>query len=433
MRFSCVLWGTLMILLGLCPATAFGQTPAASDTLQILDLPALLAELEANNPSLKAARLNAEALGTRPRQMAALPDPAFMVMVQPWPVATARGTQRTQWRVEQQVPYPGKRALRGEIAALGAEVAAFEVHTFAQDLILEVKQSYYDLYRIQEIDRLIATFQDQLRDFEEAAATRYEVGAGTQQAILKAQLERNRLDLRREQLAEQRLSVQQRLAWLLDRPDTALLGGQVRVTPPPSGLDTTRLLALALEQRPEAQALHRADLRAQRQIDLARRAFRPDFAFSLTYFDIADSDIPASADGRDALGLGLGVKVPLWRGKLRAGLEEAQVNQRRTATRVAALETTFRTQIEDLVGQHERQQRRLDLFEHALIPQAETTLEATLSAYTTGRTDFLDLLDAERTLFNLRLDQTETYARALKTTAALERALGVLWLDEIEP
>ena len=356
----------------------------------------------------------------------------MMLMVQPWPVATARGTQRTQWRVEQQVPYPGKRALRGEIAALGAEVAAFEVHTFAQDLILEVKQSYYDLYRIQEIDRLIATFQDQLRDFEEAAATRYEVGAGTQQAILKAQLERNRLDLRREQLAEQRLSVQQRLAWLLDRPDTASLGGHVRVTPP-SGLDTTRLLALALEQRPEAQALHRADLRAQRQIDLARRAFRPDFAFSLTYFDIADSDIPASADGRDALGLGLGVKVPLWRGKLRAKLEEAQVNQRRTATRVAALETTFRTQIEDLVGQRERQQRRLDLFERALIPQAETTLEATLSAYTTGRTDFLDLLDAERTLFNLRLDQTETYARALKTPAALERALGVLWLDEIEP
>ena len=81
----------------------------------------------------------------------------------------------------------------------------------------------------------------------------------------------------------------------------------------------------------------------------------------------------------------------------------------------------------------QRQQRRLDLFDRALIPQAETTLEATLSAYTTGRTDFLDLLDAERTLFNLRLDQTETYTRYLKTTAALERTLGVLWLDEIEP
>ena len=254
MRFSRVFRGALMILIGLCPASAFGQTPAASDTLRILDLPALLAELEANNPSLEAARLNAEALGTRPRQKTALPDPAFMVMVQPWPVATARGTQRTQWRVEQQVPYPGKRALRGEIAALDAEVAAFEVHTFAQDLILEVKRSYYDLYRIQEIDRLIATFQDQLRDFEEAAATRYEVGEGTQQAILKAQLERNRLDLRREQLAEQRQSARQRLAWLLDRPDTASLGGEARVTLPPSGLDITRLLALALEQRPEAQA-----------------------------------------------------------------------------------------------------------------------------------------------------------------------------------
>ncbi len=433
MRFLYVFWSGMVILLGLCPASAFGQEPASSDTLRILDLPALLAELAENNPALEAARLDAEALGTRRRQVSGLPDPTFMVSYQPWPVGTARGTQRTQWRVEQQLPYPGKRALRGEIADLSAEVAAFEAHTVVQDLQLAVKQAYFDLYRIQEIDRLIASFQGQLRDFEEAAATRYEVGAGTQQAILKAQLERNRLDLRREQLAEQRQSAQQQLARLLDRPDAASFSGTVRVEPPAAGLDTTRLLPLALAQRPEAQALRYADQRAGLQIDLARRAFRPDFAFSLTYFDIAEADVPASADGRDALALGVGVKVPLWRAKLKAGLEEAQVKKRQTSLRVEALETAFRTQIEDLLSRHERQQRRLDLFDRALIPQAETTLEATLSAYTTGRTDFLDLLDAERTLFNLRLDQTETYTRYLKTTAALERALGVLWLDEIEP
>lgn len=52
-------------------------------------------------------------------------------------------------------------------------------------------------------------------------------------------------------------------------------------------------------------------------------------------------------------------------------------------------------------------------------------MEATLSAYTTGRTDFLDLLDAERTLFNLRMERIDTYVRYLKTTAALERATGL--------
>ncbi len=433
MRFSYVLWSGMLILLGLGPASAWGQVPTDPDAPPVLDLSRLLAELEANNPTLKAARLEAEALGTRPRQVSALPDPSFMVSYQPWPVGTARGTQRSQWRVEQQVPFPGKRALRGEIAALSAEVARFETDTYGQDLILQVKQAYYDLYRAQEEDRLIATFQAQLRDFEEAAATRYEVGAGTQQDILKAQLERNRLALRREHLAEQQASAWHHLARLLDWPAATPLTGEVRVVAPIATIDTTQLFALALAKRPEAQALYRAEVRADRQVALARTAFRPDFAFSLTYFDIADAEVPALADGRDALAVGIGVKVPLWRGKRQAGVEEAEVNRQQVAARLDALEAAFRTQIDDLNSQRHRQQQRLALFEQVLIPQAETSLEATLSAYTTGRTDFLDLLDAERTLFNLRLDQTETFAHYLGTTALLERALGVVSLDEILP
>ena len=410
-----------------------GQQQDLEGPMQPLDLAALLAEAEANNPSLEAARLEAEALNTHPRQVSALPDPALMVTYQPWPIATARGTQRTQWRVEQQIPYPGKRALRGEIADLSADVAGFEANTFALDLLLQVKQVYYELYLIQEADRLITAFQVQLRYFEEAAATRYEVGTGTQQAILKAQLEHNRLDIRREQLAEQRRSGLAMLAGLLDRPDSASLSGEVHVATPVLAVDTTQLVALALEQRPEARALRQAETRAERQIDLAARNFLPDFTVSLTYFDMARADVPPTADGRDALGIGLGVKVPLWRGKLRAGLEEAHLKKQQMRTRVEALETTFRTRIEDLTSQLDRQRRRLELFEQVLIPQGETALEATLSSYTTGRTDFLDLLDAERTLFNLQLDRTETYARYLKTTALLERALGVLSLNEIAP
>jgi len=66
-----------------------------------------------------------------------------------------------------------------------------------------------------------------------------------------------------------------------------------------------------------------------------------------------------------------------------------------------------------------------------LILQAEIMLEATLSAYNTGRTGFIDLLDAERTLFGLRLDAVETAAAYWQTVAALERALGVTSLNDV--
>ena len=420
-----------MALLVAAPLMAYGQDRPAPDSVHVLYLDHLLAEVDANNPSLRAARLNAEALGTRSAQVSALPDPSAMLTYQPVPVVTARGWQRTQWRVEQAIPYPGKRALRGTIADLSADVAGYEAETFAQDLKLQLKEMYFDLYRIQVQDTLIAVFQAQLGDFEEVAATRYEVGVGSQQAVLKAQVERNRLAIRREQLAAERRATLEGLARLLNRPDLTGLPDEAVVVERVVDIATDTLLTAALTLRPEARALRVAGERAAWQVALARREFWPDFMVSATFFDIAHTDVPPSADGRDAVALGVGVKVPLWRAKLRANLEEAQVRQQQVDARLDALETTFRTQLQNLASQLDRQQRQLTLFRQTLIPQAETTLESTLSAYNTGTATFLDLLDAERTLFTLRLDEAATTTRYLQTLAALERALGVASIEDL--
>jgi outer membrane protein TolC len=137
--------------------------------------------------------------------------------------------------------------------------------------------------------------------------------------------------------------------------------------------------------------------------------------------------------GRDALAVRLGIKVPLWRDKLRAQVSEAQIEARRAETQLVALELDIRTRLNDLRERLQRQQRQLTLMDDTLIPQAETALEATLNAYSTGRTDFLDLLDAERTLFQLQMEYEAAYARSLKTVAALERTVGISGLGDPNP
>ena len=183
----------ILIAVLLLPAIAHGKhrPVAPADTLLILD--DLLTEVRANNPSLRVSRLEADALATRSGQVSVLPDPSVMIGYQPYPLLTARGTQRSQWRIEQMVPYPGKLSLQGDIADLSAEIAGFEADTFEEDLLFEAKQTYYELYRVQQQEQLILAFQDRLENFEEAAAAQYEVGTGMQQAILKAQLEKNTL------------------------------------------------------------------------------------------------------------------------------------------------------------------------------------------------------------------------------------------------
>jgi outer membrane protein TolC len=189
-------------------------------------------------------------------------------------------------------------------------------------------------------------------------------------------------------------------------------------------------VAFAIDHRPELQALRTSRRQADASVALARKSYYPDFSVNLTYFDLADADIPPSADGKNALALGVSVKVPLQRGRLNAQLEEARLHQNRVDASIESTAAEFRTNIADIVSRLREDERQLTLYRDALIPQAETTLEATLSAYTTGRTDFLNLLDAERVLFTVRVGYEDVFVRYMKTMSMLERQLGVTYLAE---
>lgn len=403
-------------------ALAQGIQPADS----VLSLHDLLLEMRANNPRLRTSDLDAEALSTRADQVSALPDPTVMLSWQPYAILTARGSQRIQLRAEQMFPFPGKLGLQGEIADRSAEVARSQAQTLRLDLELRVKQAYYELYRIRRLRELVDTFQATLADFEEAARTHYEVGTGAQQAILKAQLEKNSLTQMRLDLDEKGRTASEMLARLLNRDSSAGLEAAIRLErPSPPDSNEAALLQMALRRRPELAALDAEEERADAQIALARKSYWPDFGLNVTYFDIASSDVIPSANGRDALAVGASIKVPLQRGRLGAHLDEARIRRSQVDAKRETLETEFRTEIADLLSQMRQQEDQMDLYLQTLIPQAEVTLQATISDYTTGRTDFLNLLDAERMLFSLRTGYENMYARYLKVTAALERAVGI--------
>ena len=397
-----------------------GALPALGQptTLSLYDL---LAEVEAANPTLRAARLDAAALATRSDQVA-LPDPMLAVTAFPYPILTARGAQRSQWRVEQRLPRWGTLALRRDAADRAAEVAGYEADVLAADLALQIKQAYIALYRVQQTVALVARFQARLDAFAEAAAVRYEVGRGTQGAILQAQVERGRLEERLLALAAQRRTALETLTRLTDRPGLRL--DSVALAPPRIADADTALVALARRTRPELRALDAAQAQAEITTALAQRAFYPDFGLSATYFDIADRDAPPTADGRDALALGVGVTVPLWRGALRARLDEARLREAQLAARRDALDADIETHVAELVFTAQQERATLDLYRDRLIPQAETAAASLLSAYTTGEAEFLTLLDAERTLFALRTGAEDATARLLAAIAALERAVG---------
>lgn len=402
------------------------QYPQRSITLE-----EVIEQIESANPALRAARLEADALGRVPDQVSAWPDPSISVGYQPFPILTAHGAQRSQWTIEQIIPYPGKLGLREDIAGLDARAVVHESEALLEDLILQAKEAYYDLYRLGHLEALIDNFEAELQQFEEAVAIRYEVGSGQQQALLKAQLERNQLTQRLHHVEGARRRAAATLARLTNDPEGPDYYLAADPTPPNAvGLEPTRLTEVALAQRPEIAALEAAAEQADREIDLARMDGYPDVGLRITYFDIAGRDVPASAGGRDALAIGASVRIPLQRSRIRASVDEARLHRSRIEAQQEALRAHYRTQIDELVAAIEHESRSIDEFDSILLPQAASMVEAATNAYSTGSASFLDLLDAERTLFSLRTGYIDAVNRLLVASAHLERTLGVRALGD---
>lgn len=411
------------------PPTAGGTQPPTGElqSPQILDLDSLLAEVRTQNPSLQAIRLGADALTSRREQVASLPDPSIVVGYRPFGLDAVTDLVPTL-RMQQAIPFPGKLALAGRAADYRAEAAKLQADAFAEDLALQVKLAYYDLYLVQQHDRHVQHFQNTLADFEQAAAVKYEVGQGAQQAILKAQLERNARARERLMLTEKRRTLIEALARLTDRPELVMTAGEVVVAAPDVSIDTARAFTLALAERPEVASLQ-AELRgADTEVALAKKDFLPDFQVEAGFMDMG------GMNGLSALGnrfiIGGGITIPLQTGRRRAAVEEARLRRAQVEARYAALQTEIETRVNELNNRLREEAKALALYENTLIPQAQTTLEATLSAYTTGQADFLDLLDSERMLFDLHVEKERTLVSYLKGAAELERAIGVDTLSD---
>ena len=414
----------IALLAGLAAAAPHARAQAP-DTLR---LDAVLGALYADNPTLQAARLDARALARRGDGAGALPDPTASVMVAPYPILTARGTQRSQWRVEQMLPWPGTLGLRRDAADAAAEVARIGADVTALDLAQRATRAYADLVRTQQAAEIVRSFQARLDAFAEAAAVRYEVGRGPQGAILQVQLERQRLAERLIDLAQQRDRAVQSLARVLDRP--GLTVGRV-VTPTPALPTDLDLDALALSLRPEiAQAQARID-QAEADVALARAAYRPDLGVGVVYTDVAPADAPPTATGRDALGLMASVRIPLGRDRLRAGVDEARLRQQAAQARLQATQTAIQADVADALSDARRAAETVALYETTLLPQSLTTVESALAGYTTGTVDFLAFLDAERARFQIQLGLVDARARLLDAAAALARAVGLTTPDSL--
>ena len=384
-----------------------------------LERDALVAAVLVRNPTLRAARQAWQAALERVPQATSLDDPMLSYSLAPQSIGSDEAHYGQVARLGQRLPFPGTLRLRGEVARAEAEVARHGYQAARLGLAYMAALLFDDYYFVQRAIEINEEHVSLLEDFKRIATAQYASGTAAQQDPLQAEVEVAHLLHRRVVLAAAReVLVAQVNALLHQRPEAPL-------PPPPGSLprpgvesqDPAVLQEEAVRERPELRAAAAAIEAREAAVDLRELGFRPDFEVMSSY-----NSMWGTSDHR--LMVGVGLRLPLRRGRIRASVAEAQARLDQAQSQRESLEDDVRSEVQQAGARLEEARHVVELHLSRLLPAARDQVQAALSGFRTGRNSFLALIEAERNQRTIRLGLESALAGYDRARARLDRALG---------
>jgi outer membrane protein, heavy metal efflux system len=400
------------------PSNARDQPKQAS-----VRLDSLVEELLSANPELQAARKRYEAALTRPAQESALPDPRITAgwASNGWPYPGAglgsEAGSNIGLQVAQEIPFPGKRALKGGIAQKEADSEAQAVRAMELRLVAQLKERYYELLYIYEAVDLIHRNRELLQQMAKVTEARYSAGKAMQQDIIKAGIEVSILENRLIVLEQKRLSGNAEINALLNRPPEEDMGRPETISTLPPLEPFESLRARALTASPLLQGQRAVIDSRQLNMQSAQKAYYPDFDVMSGYYN--------QGAMKPMWEFKVQANIPLYFGKKqRYGLEEAGAN-------LVEAQRTYRNdqqmllfRLRDRYVAAEAALKLMDLYSRQVVPQSELALESSLASYEGGNVDFLTVLSNFTTIREYQINYFEQRADYLKALSGLEELTG---------
>ena len=393
-------------------------------------LAGLVEDALGRNPGIHAAEARYQEARQLARQATALPDPTVALTRHVEPIETRLGPQTGGITFSQKLPWFGKRAERGQTAAWMAEALRLEAAAVAAETVRQVRRRYFELGYLDRAIGLANEEAELLRHYEALARARYSQGAGLQQEVVKLQAEITRARSRRHGHERRRFEVESALNALRDRPAHLPLPKVELPATPERDYDYEALVALGLEARPEVQASFARVESARSAKRLSERAHWPDLVVGAAWGSIGDRrdpigrSNPPPGNGDDAFSVSIGVNLPIHKSALRAGDAAAAARVQSAINRLRETQQEVRRGVRAASAEIDVVEQQIDLFERALLPQAEQALATTEEAYSTGTVGVLALLDSEEVLIDVRLGLARLRADRLRAYADLAHASG---------
>ena len=398
--------------------TAASQSPAPAVNLQ-----ELIEEALRRNPDIYSARANYEAKTHRPSQVSAPPDPmvGFNYMGNLIPPFTEQHNDPSSFRqvmVTQDIPYPGKLRLRGEVAGREASAEWWNYEATRRRVVADLKVAYYGLIAVQKAIEITLKDKDLLERLEKIAEAQYRVGKGIQQDVLRAQVEISAVEQRLEVLRQQEKTAEVKINTLLFRdPEKPLaVVPEFKKAAFPYTLD--ELYEAALKNAPELNREEQMISRNQYALRLANKDYYPDFSVGFAYQQ-RSSGLP------DMYGLAFNVNIPIWyKKKQREGVVEATLDLRSAEKTRDNARTSLFFDVKEEYLAAKTSSDLSDLYGRALVPQSTLALDSSIASYQVGKVDFLSMLTNFRSILDYEINYYQELANFQMALTRLEVMVG---------
>ena len=392
--------------------------PADADDQVALPTPLRVADVvrtaKARRSEVVAARARARAAAERPTIVSALDEPEVFASIDHLPFMG--GGADVSFALEQRFPLSGIRRNRSRAAEATAQRELALVDRTGLDVELEAASAFWMLAELRERAKILDD-QRALADQMAAAATaRFSTNAGIQADVLRAQLEVDRLAGEQQAIVAELRGAEAMLNTSLARSPTApipdLDNAVSDAEPPPAD----NIASTALTNRPELRAGRAEIARAEAEVSVMSSMYAP-----MAMVRTGPSYTMADGPGWMVM---VGVSIPLWRGKLRAGVDEARAMVDMTNADLDAMRRMVGGEATTARERVAAARARYLALRDRIAPRAKQVIAPTLAAYASNQTPLVSAIETAQVLWEVQRDLAMARAELGIAWARLNRTTG---------
>lgn len=390
------------------PSASRVEPPAAGPALTLEA--AVQAALQ-QNPQLRAAAAELDANDGTVRQAGLAPNPVLALDQED----LRSGSRTTTVQISQTLELGGKRAARVELAQRGKDIAALDLAARRADVRAAAIQAFFDALIAQERVKVAEESLHIAGSGVDAAVRRVTAGkvSPTEETRARVAQSTARIELRQAEAA--RSAALRALSAVMGEPEAALqrLGGDLEALPvAPSAVEV-------MSRLPDAPSVRRAQLevrRAEAGYTLARARGVPDVTVGVG----AKRD---QQEGRSQAVLSVSIPLPVF-DRNQGGQLEALRRRDAAQASAQAEELRLRSEVLQMADLLQARKDEAQVLREEVLPGAQSAYEAARTGFELGKFSFLDALDAQRTLLQVRSQYFVAIAQVHRTAAEIDRQLG---------